>query len=286
MTSLVRFASPEGGWRVGVLHDGAITPLAVESMGDLLSRTAADMATLIEGADAPTVALADTHLATPIDGRTPVWAAGVTYTISRDARIEESEVEDVYAKVYDADRPELFYKAASWEVMTDGDSVGRRDDSVNDTPEPELGLVVNAHREIVAYTVCNDMSSRSIEGENPLYLPQAKMFAGSCVVAPTLRLASEIENPLDLTIRMRITRQADVIFDGEASTSRLHRSLDELVGYLTTAQRFPEGVILSTGTCLVPALDAPVLDGDIVEITIDGVGAIANVVTPTSTILS
>ncbi len=289
MTSLVRFASPGGGVGVGILDEASpaatITSLAVETMGELLSKPSSEISALIATADGPTMALADSALSVPIDGRTPVWAAGVTYTISRDARIEESVVEDVYAKVYDAQRPELFYKAASWEVMTDGDPVGRRDDSINDTPEPELGLVVNAHGEIVAYTVCNDMSSRSIEGENPLYLPQAKMFAASCVVGPMLRLASDIADPLDLTIRMRITRGAEVVFDDEASTSRLHRSLDELVGHLTAAMNFPEGVVLSTGTCLVPALDAPVLDGDVVEIEIDGLGRITNRVTCTSQLL-
>ncbi|MDG2114847.1 MAG: fumarylacetoacetate hydrolase family protein, partial [Actinomycetota bacterium] len=230
--------------------------------------------------------VAEVELLAPIDGRTPVWAAGVTYTISRDARIEESAVEDVYAKVYDAPRPELFFKANAHEVMTDGDPVGRRDDSHNDTPEPELGLVLNRQGSVIAYTVVNDMSSRSIEGENPLYLPQAKMFAGSCVVAPTLRLASEIANPLDLTIHMTITRSGAAVFDDVANTGRLHRSLTELAEFLFRAQPFPDGAILSTGTCLVPALDAPVVDGDVVTISIDGIGQITNVVTPTSQLLS
>lgn len=287
MTSLVRFRSGDGAPpSVGALVDGVITPIDAASIGELLERPAAELGELVRGGDAArSVPIADVVLLAPVDGLMQVWAAGVTYTISRDARVEESAVEDVYLRVYDAPRPELFFKAVAHEVMTDGDPVGRRDDSTNDTAEPELGLVLNRDGAIVAYTACNDMSSRSIEGENPLYLPQAKTFAGACVVAPTLRLADEVADPLDLPIRMRITRGDDVVFDGEANTAQLHRSLEELAAYLYRAHRFPQGAILSTGTCLVPDLDRPVLDGDVVSIEIPGVGAMTNVVTPTSQLL-
>lgn len=291
MTSLVRFDAGAGP-RVGVLDDTRITELSVATMNELLRRSAGEIAELLE-ASSPAVSrpVDEVALLAPIDGRTPVWAAGVTYTISRDARVEESKgersgAEDVYMRVYDAERPELFFKASAHEVMTDGDPVGRRDDSTNDTAEPELGVVLNRSGDIVAYTVVNDMSSRSIEGENPLYLPQAKMFAGSCVLAPTLRLATEIADPLDLTIHMSITRSGTVVFDDEADTARLRRSPSELAAFLYRAMPFPDGVVLSTGTCLVPALDSPVLDGDIVMIEIPGIGRITNIVTPTSQLLT
>ena len=284
---MVRFSVEGSGPAVpGVERDGRVARLDMPTMAAVLRLSGAELAEAVAGVswdDAVDVDAARLHA--PVDGRTTVWAAGVTYTISRDARVEESEVEDVYMKVYDAERPELFFKAAAQDVMTDGDPVGRRDDSTNDTPEPELGLVVNPAGEIVAYTAVNDMSSRSIEGENPLYLPQAKMFAGSCVVAPTLRLAGEVLDPLDLSISMQIQRGDETVFDGEANTGRLHRSPQELVDYLFRSMTFPDGVVLSTGTCLVPDLSAPVVDGDVVSISVDGVGAMTNVVTPTSVLM-
>jgi 2-dehydro-3-deoxy-D-arabinonate dehydratase len=287
MTSLVRYRTPSTAPQVGIVDDeGAVRPVPIGSMADLLAQPLDRIDELVARARTePGVSADSVELHAPIDGVTPVWAAGVTYTISRDARVEESDVTDVYTKVYDAERPELFFKAAAHDVMTDGDPVGRRDDSLNDTPEPELGLVTNQFGDIVAYAAVNDMSSRSIEGENPLYLPQAKMFAGSCVVAPTLRLASEVADPLDLTITMRIHRGGRVVFDGEASTGRLRRTPWELVEYLFRALRLPGGAVLSTGTCLVPALDSPVLDGDVVEIAVEEIGRMTNNVTPTSQLL-
>ncbi|MDY7099716.1 MAG: fumarylacetoacetate hydrolase family protein [Actinomycetota bacterium] len=289
MTALVRYMAPgTDSVRVGVADEGRVAPLAgVASMAHLLAQPIAEIRALVDAADPDHGAeLAEVRLPPPIDGTTPVWAAGVTYLISRDARIEESTQDDVYTLVYDAPRPELFFKAQAHHVVTDGDPVGRRSDSTNDTPEPELALVLNAFGETVAYTVANDMSSRSIEGENPLYLPQAKMFAGCCVLGPRLRLAWEVPEPRSLTIRMRILRGDAVVFDGTASTARLKRSFDELVEHLLRALDFPTGAVLSTGTCLVPALDAPVVDGDEITISIDGIDTITNTVTPTDRLMA
>ena len=191
----------------------------------------------------------------------------------------------MYERVYGAERPELFFKAQSHEVVTSGDPVGRRVDSTNDAPEPELVVVTNATGDIVAFGVANDMSSRSIEGENPLYLPQAKIYAASAVLAPTLRVAREVRDPRSLTIELVIRRGGREVFAGTTSTARMKRGLSELVSCLFTGLAFPEGAILSTGTCLVPALDEPTLNGDEIEIRIEGIGSTTNVVTPTVDLL-
>jgi 2-dehydro-3-deoxy-D-arabinonate dehydratase len=206
-----------------------------------------------------------------------VWAAGVTYQQSRAARVEESERSaTVYEQVYDADRPELFFKSVAWRVVGDGEPIAVRDDSKVDVPEPELAVVVNAAGEIVGYTVCDDVSSRTLEGENPLYLPQAKIYLGGCSVGPGIRPAWEVTDPYDLTIRLTIRRDGSVHWSGEASTSQLRRRLDELVDYLTRADAFPDGVILSTGTCLVPGTPFTLTAGDEVQIEIDEVGILTN----------
>ena len=210
------------------------------------------------------------------DGRMEVWAAGVTYQRSRSAREEESAAASVYELVYDADRPEIFFKAPAWRVVTDGDAIAIRADSPVNVPEPELALVVNADGEIVAYTVCNDMSSRSIEGENPLYLPQAKIYDRSCAVAATMRPAWEVDDPYDLEIHLAIERDGETAWSGSSSTSLLHRRLPDLVRFLYRSQSFPDGAILSTGTPLVPDLSFTLQVGDVVMIEIDGVATLRN----------
>jgi 2-dehydro-3-deoxy-D-arabinonate dehydratase len=215
----------------------------------------------------------------PVDETTEVWACGVTYEVSREARVEESErAADVYRLVYDAARPELFFKSVAWRVRGTGESIGVRADSEVDVPEPELALVVNRFGEVVGYTVCNDVSSRTIEGENPLYLPQAKVFHGACALGPGVRPAWEVEDPYDLDIDLTIERDAAVIWHGGASTARLHRRLDELVEYLMRGDAHPDGVVLSTGTCLVPPAPFTLHDGDTVRITIASVGTLTNTV--------
>jgi 2-dehydro-3-deoxy-D-arabinonate dehydratase len=214
----------------------------------------------------------------PLDGRGEVWCAGVTYERSRGARMEESTEQSVYDKVYTADRPELFQKAPAWRVVVDGEPVGIRTDSGHDVPEPELAVVANSHGEIVGFTVCNDMSSRSIEGVNPLYVPQAKLFAGGCALAAGVRPAWEVENPKDLTIDLVIRRGDDEVFTGTTSTAKLVRELQDLIDVLFLPNDFPDGVILATGTGIVPELDFALAEGDVITITIAEVGTLTNTV--------
>lgn len=197
---------------------------------------------------------ADDPLLPPIEPHQEVWACGVTYLRSREARMEESDVADVYERVYDAERPEVFFKSLGWRARGHNQLVRTRRDSSWDVPEPELTLVLNAAGEILGYTAGNDLSSRSIEGENPLYLPQAKTFDGSCAVGPGLLLG---ENPRlsQLPIQLKIERNGEVVFDGNANTDQMKRSPQELADWLMREVSFPEGVFLMTGTCLVPEDD-------------------------------
>ncbi len=263
---------------VGVLADGGLRLLDVASFGELLTMSLEDAKALATSAQGPSLDPVDFQLLPPVDGDTEVWAAGVTYESSRIARMEESESRDVYELVYDAKRPELFFKSHPWKVTTDGEVVALRTDSDNDVPEPELALLVNCSGEILGYTVANDMSSRSIEGENPLYVPQAKVYAGSCALGPTVRPAWEIDDPYSLTIDMTIEREGDTVFTGTANTSQLHRRFDDLVDSLFLHQALPEGAVLSTGTCVVPPLSQPCLPGDRVSIKINEVGSLVSTV--------
>jgi 2-dehydro-3-deoxy-D-arabinonate dehydratase len=221
------------------------------------------------------IPLAAVQLAAPIDEQ-EVWAAGVTYLRSRDARMEESTQRDVYDRVYDAARPELFLKATPSRVRGPGEAVAIRGDSTWDVPEPELALVINRDGETVGYTVGNDVSSRSIEGENPLYLPQAKMFRACAAVGPVVALAWELAEIGDRAIRLVIRRGGAVHFQGETSTGQIHRPLAELVTYLRRHNDFPSGVILMTGTGIIPPSEFTLEDGDEVEISIDGIGSLRN----------
>ncbi len=206
-------------------------------------------------------------LLAPIDRDQEVWASGVTYLRSREAREAESESRDVYEKVYDAERPELFAKAAGWRVRGPGAAIRVRADSKWNVPEPELTLVINTQSEIVGWCVGNDVSSRDIEGANPLYLPQAKVYNGSCALGPGITLA-EAENMGDLPIALEILRNGSTVFSDETRTSQIKRGLDELAGYLTRELDFPHGVFLMTGTGIVPDDDFTLKPGDTVRITI------------------
>jgi 2-dehydro-3-deoxy-D-arabinonate dehydratase len=219
--------------------------------------------------------LATLELTAPIDQQ-EVWASGVTYLRSRDARMEESTQRDVYDIVYDAERPELFFKATPSRVSGPGESIAIRGDSTWDVPEPELALVINRDGEIVGYTIGNDVSSRSIEGENPLYLPQAKVYSKCAAVGPYIVLTWEIDNVDDRQIRLVIKRGGSVLFDGNSATSQIHRSLAELVTFLRRHNEFPAGVILMTGTGIIPPSEFTLEDGDQVEISIDGIGTLQN----------
>ncbi|GAA0371148.1 fumarylacetoacetate hydrolase family protein [Actinoallomurus spadix] len=276
---IVRFI-PVGGNHplVGVSDGTTVTELA-GSLGELLRLPLAELRDRCLAADGPRHDAAGVRTLPPADGRMEVWAAGVTYRRSREARMTESERSaDVYDQVYDAERPELFFKSAAWRVTGDGETVAIRTDSGIDVPEPELGLVLNRHAEIVGYTVVNDMSSRTIEGENPLYLPQAKIYLGGCAAGPGVRPAWEVPDPYALGIELTIRRDGGVAWTGRASTEQLHRRLDDLVGYLFRADVFPDGAVLATGTCLVPELPFTLAGGDEITITIAEVGTLTSTV--------
>ncbi|MBC7400340.1 MAG: fumarylacetoacetate hydrolase family protein [Mucilaginibacter sp.] len=220
-----------------------------------------------------------TDLLPPIANQ-EVWAAGVTYLQSRDARVEESQTSggsDLYKRVYDAERPEIFFKSAPQRVVGHGQDVAIRKDSTWNVPEPELTLFINSKGSIQGYTIGNDMSSRSIEGENALYLPQAKTYDKSAAIGPCLYV---IDSPIsqDTMISIVIKRSDKALYEGTTALSRMKRSLDELAGFLFRELTFPSGCYLMTGTCLVPPNDFTLQPGDVVEISIDGIGTLTNTV--------
>ncbi len=216
------------------------------------------------------------HLLAPIT-RQEVWAAGVTYMRSREARMEESPGGgSFYDKVYTAARPELFFKSTPNRVAGPNAPIRIRSDSHWSVPEPELALVIGPTGRLVGYTIGNDMSSRDIEGENPLYLPQAKVYQGSCALGPALVLVDSIADPRALAIRLEIRRASEVCFEGSTSIAQMKRGFDILISYLFREQEFPAGVILLTGTGIVPPDDFTLRSGDVVEISISEIGTLRN----------
>jgi 2-dehydro-3-deoxy-D-arabinonate dehydratase len=211
----------------------------------------------------------------PVD-RQPVWAAGVTFERSRAGRLEESGGADFYAKVYDADRPELFFKARPADVRGPGAPIAVRSDSTWDVPEPELGVVFDGTGAVAGYVIGNDVSSRSIEAENPLYLPQAKVYEGSCALGPCVVPVSRAPALATLTISLRIDRDGQPLYTDEVPLSRMRRTIDELAGWLFGALRFPRGAVLLTGTSIVPTADVTLKAGDVVTIAAPGLGVLTN----------
>ncbi len=205
-------------------------------------------------------------LLAPIEASQEVWASGVTYPRSRQARRAESDAGDVYDRVYAAQRPELFFKAVGWRVMGPGQPLRCRGDSAWNVPEPELTLVVNRYGEIVGYTAGNDMSSRSIEGENPLYLPQAKIYDAACALGPAIRLGADGLG--DLPIDLSIERLGQAVFHGSTRTASMNRKLEELVAYLFRELSFPQGAFLLTGTGIVPPEQFTLARGDRVTVAV------------------
>jgi 2-dehydro-3-deoxy-D-arabinonate dehydratase len=208
----------------------------------------------------------------PVEAAQEVWAAGVTYLRSREAREAESSIKDVYARVYEAGRPELFFKAIGWRVAGHGQPIRVRADSRWNVPEPELALVINRGGEIVGFCAGNDVSSRDIEGENPLYLPQAKVYDGSCALGPGIRIDDDDTARLqldDLAIHLEIERGGRAAFRGDVRTSQIKRRFADLVEHLRRELEFPRGVFLLTGTGIVPPADFSLAPGDLVTI---GVG--------------
>lgn len=226
--------------------------------------------------------LGQVTLTTPIDAP-EVWAAGVTYEKSKEARNYEAtqgklDSQTFYDKVYDAERPEIFFKSTAARTVGPNDPVYLRSDSNWQIPEPELGLVINSDGTILGYIAGNDMSCRDIEGENPLYLPQAKIWKNSCAIGPAILLKDAVENPYDLTIICRIFRNDEKVFEGEAQVNQLKRKLEELVSYLVLDNEVFAGTVLLTGTCIVPPNDFTLANNDRVEIEIPEIGVLNNTV--------
>jgi 2-dehydro-3-deoxy-D-arabinonate dehydratase len=216
----------------------------------------------------------DVRVLPPVDQQ-EVWASGVTYERSRQARVEEAVVKSVYDLVFEAERPEVFMKAPAYRVAAPGAPLRVRADSTWDVPEPELALVLTSAGEIAGYLVADDVSSRSIEGENPLYLAQAKIFDDAIGLSDTIVLARDLGDAArSARISLRIERDGAVAFEGETSTAQMRRSFEELAGYLFRELSHPNGAVLLTGTGLVPPDELTLEDGDVVEIAIAGVGTL------------
>jgi 2-dehydro-3-deoxy-D-arabinonate dehydratase len=282
--------SPEDARRaLCVVEDGNIYPVGrFGDLADLLTshRGPLEVAVAAAGVSSDSLSSYDEltksepessrlHLLSPV---TPaeVWAAGVTYERSREARMHESSERDIYQRVYEAERPELFFKATGARVMGHLAPVGLRTDSAWQIPEPEIALVLDGSAQVVGYTLGNDMSSRDIEGQNPLYLAQAKIFAGSCALGPTVVSSEVVEDPYDLEIEMQIFRSGESAFKGSTSTARLHQRFEVLVSYLGRDNWIAPGTVLLTGTGIVPPDDFTLQVGDVVEITCEPIGSLRN----------
>jgi len=238
-----------------------------------------DPHSLIPSVRNPTIIAApqSQDLLAPI-GSQEVWAAGVTYFRSRSARMEESKDAgggSFYDRVYSAVRPELFFKATARRVVHPAAHVRIRSDATWSVPEPELTLLLNPRGEIIGYTIGNDMSSRDIEGENPLYLPQAKVYDASCALGPCVLLTRD-PLPKSTSIRIEILRNNATVFDGATTLAELKRDPAELAGYLFRDNTFPDGAYLMTGTGIVPGDDFTLAHGDLIRITIDNIGTLEN----------
>jgi len=272
---VTRLVRTHAGWAVE--RDGRRFALGA-TLSDLLALPFAEARERYEAAAEP---VESAPPLAPVDAQ-EVWAAGVTYQRSREGRGEESAHAGLYDAVYAAARPEIFFKATAARVVGDGEPVGIRADSGWDAPEAELGLVVNAAGEVFGYTAGNDMSSRSIEGENPLYLPQAKVYARSCALGPAIVPAWEA-GPGPFPVTVRVERDGAEAWAAATSTARLARTHEDLVSWLTRALDFPAGVVLLTGTGVVPDRDFTLRAGDVVTIDVAGVGTLRNPVTVVGT---
>src|SRR4051812_14210045 len=279
---LCRFETTKGGGvHIGCVTDANelqdLTSAGVSSVSDLLEKDdALDQLRKLAKQNLPRVALHDVRLLPPVE-RQEVWAVGVTYLRSKKARMEESDFSaTAYDRVYEAPRPELFFKALPDKVVGPANNVGIRKDSRWNVPEPELAFVINSRGRIAGYTIGNDMSSRDIEGENLLYLPQAKIYNASCALGPAIRIGADESEARTWSIRLQIERQGKIVFEGETSVAKIKRTFDELVEYLFRSQSFPHGAVLLTGTGIVPADDFTLAENDSVRIEISGIGLLQN----------
>ena len=261
-------------------REGRIWDLAPHTLDSLLRRPLSELRDVLEGARRPSwreIDAAGLEIAAPAEGQ-EIWAAGVTYLRSREARLLETAEQRIYAHVYESARPELFFKSAGWRVVPDGGEVGVRSDSTWNVPEPELAVLANARGEVVAYACGNDMSSRSIEGENPLFLPQAKVYDRSCSIGPAAVLAWHVDVS-HAHVRMSIERKGRSVFDGSATIADMTREPAKLVGVLYSSYTLPVGAWLLTGTSIVPPEPYSAEPGDVIRISIEGLGELTNRVT-------
>ncbi len=279
---LVKIRLSSGDETIGCLDGELVVPLSL-SGGQYRTLTdifeADDPAATVEflvDRDARPLSRAEATILPPID-RQEVWAAGVTYQRSRTARMEESAgAADFYDRVYEARRPELFFKANPHRVVGPGQPVRIRKDAKWNVPEPELTLVLNSRLHLVGFTAGNDMSSRDIEGENPLYLPQAKVYDACCALGPCVTLLHRMPARQDIGIQMVVRRGQTAIFEGSTRLDRMVRSFANLIEWLGRDNRFPHGAFLMTGTGIVPEAGFTLAANDVVEITIDGIGTLSN----------
>jgi 2-dehydro-3-deoxy-D-arabinonate dehydratase len=278
--NVCRFLARDAVVRIGLVDDATVvdlTPAGITTLAHVLDE--ADPVAMLTGIDRhalPRFGIAEVILRAPIE-RQEVWAAGVTYLRSKTARMEESDFSaTAYDRVYDADRPEIFFKAIAEKVVATGEAAGIRRDARWSVPEPELALVLNPRGQVVGCTIGNDMSSRDIEGENLLYLPQAKVYDRSCALGPWIRLAVTEADARNWTVRSSIIRSGARVFSGETRVSNIKRSFDELAGYLYRSQSFPYGAVLLTGTGIVPPDDFTLHEHDVVEIEIAAIGVLRN----------
>jgi 2-dehydro-3-deoxy-D-arabinonate dehydratase len=283
MVKLCKAKLASGEIAVGILEGDRVhlvdpgNPWGIHTLSDLLhSKEREHILADLPRACSRQQAVGDVTLLVPID-RQEVWAAGVTYKRSQEARERESVgAARFYDLVYAAPRPELFFKATPGRVVGPGQPVHIRRDSRWSVPEPELALVLSPRLELVGYTIGNDMSARDIEGENPLYLPQAKLYDACCALGPCVTVASAFPPPDQATIRLTIERQRKTVFDGSTSLSAMARSFANLISWLGRETSFPVGVILLTGTGIVPPDDFTLAEGDTVAIEITGIGKLVN----------
>ena len=280
---LCRFQNAEKQTRIGLtLDDASILDLSsagVDSLKTLLESDAlVSRLTALAAQNPPRLALAEVKLLAPVELQ-EVWAAGVTYLRSKKARMEESDFSaTAYDRVYEAERPEIFFKAMPEKVVATGEPVGIRHDARWNVPEPELALVMNSRGQIVGYTIGNDMSSRDIEGENLLYLPQAKIYDRSCALGPWINVAASEAEARGWTIQIQISRNSQPVFEGETSVGQIKRSFESLAEFLFRSQTFRHGAVLLTGTGVVPANEFTLAAGDVVRINISGIGELVNTV--------
>jgi 2-dehydro-3-deoxy-D-arabinonate dehydratase len=277
---LIKFVSDDSPMpRVGLLEDDHLVPLASGPgclTGLLHADDPADEVRRLIGQAGPPLTVASVRILAPLDIQ-EVWGAGVTYERSKVARQEESESgASFYDQVYTANRPELFFKATPSRVVGPYEPIRVRSDSRWSVPEPELAMVLSRSLELVGFTIGNDVSARDIEGENPLYLPQAKVYQASCALGPCITLAAAMPPRTSIGIRPEIERSGQPIYRGETSVARMARTLEDLIDWLGRENHFPDGVILLTGTGIVPPDDFSLEGGDRVSITIDGIGTLTN----------